>query len=142
MRDRPLLMLMLPLLAFGAAFLAWNTRQAQLRNGPLYCITQPGQVWGLAPVPVGAVPGCPQSQSYRREVQEGSARVEQYTLKGWQPRALLPTFEAAGFVQVGGAEDSGESFAAFLDRGAERVQYTADLQPGGETLIGLSGQPR
>ena len=142
LRDRPLLLLLIPVLAFGLAFFAWNARQSQLRNGPLYCITQPGRVWGLARVPAGAVPGCPQSQSYRREVREGFSRVEQYTLKGWQPRALLPVFEKAGFVAHPTVEDSGESFAVFLDRGAERLQYAADLQPNGKTLIGLSGKPR
>lgn len=107
----------------------------------MYCIARPGQVWGLGPVPAGAAPGCPQSQSYRREVREGFSRVEQYTLPGWRPRALLPVFEKAGFVSHPLMNDSGQSFAVLLNRGPEQVQYAADLQPNGETLIGLSGKP-
>ncbi|MEW6422016.1 MAG: hypothetical protein AB1511_09865 [Deinococcota bacterium] len=99
-------------------------------------------MWGLAPVPSSAVPTCPQSRSYRQEVREGFARVEQSILDGWQPRALLPAFEAAGFVPEGGVEDDGNEFAVFLSRADEQVQYRADRQPDRTTLITLSGRPR
>ncbi|EYB68733.1 hypothetical protein DEIPH_ctg017orf0070 [Deinococcus phoenicis] len=138
MRRFPLLVLPVLLLL---ALLAWGVREARWR-GPLYCIGQAGQVWGLAPLPATATPGCPESRSYRQEVREGFARVEQYTLDGWQPRALLPAFQAAGFVPEGHVEDDGDEYAVFLARAGERVQYVADLQPGGRTLITLSGKPR
>lgn len=134
-------LLLLALLALLAALAVWNSREARWR-GPLYCIEQPGRVWGLAPLPLQATPTCPESLSYRQEVREGFARVEQYRLPGWQPRALLPGLLAAGFVPQGGVEDDGDEFAVFLIRADERVQYVADLQPGRETLITLSGKPR
>lgn len=140
MKRRPPLLLLLPVLAL-LALAVWGAREARWR-GPLYCIGQTGQVWGLAPVPAGLTPGCPQSQSYRQEVRQGFARVEQYSLPGWHPRALLPAFQAAGFVPEGGAEDDGDEFAVFLGRAGERVQYVADLQPDGHTLITLSGRMR
>ena len=59
-----------PALALLAALLvglgAWQARESRWR-GPLYCIEQPGRVWGLAPVPAGVTPTCPQSRSYRRD---------------------------------------------------------------------------
>ncbi|GMA14446.1 hypothetical protein E5F05_09540 [Deinococcus metallilatus] len=140
MRRSPLLLL-LPVLVLLAALAVWGLREARWR-GPLYCIEQAGQVWGLAPVPAAATPTCPESRSYRQEVREGFARVEQYTLPGWHPRALLPAFQAAGFVPEGGVEDDGDEFAVFLGRAGERVQYVADRQPDGRTLITLSGRPR
>lgn len=139
MRRTPLLLL-LPTFVLLAALAVWGVQEARWW-GPLYCIEQAGQVWGLASVPSGAVPTCPQSRSYRREVREGFARVEQYTLPGWQPRALLPAFEAAGFVTGGGVEDDGDEFAVFLSRAGEQLQYVADRQPDRTTLITLSGRP-
>ncbi|WP_240730831.1 hypothetical protein [Deinococcus sp. S9] len=134
------LFLLPALLLLAALAMGW-LREARWR-GPLYCIEQAGQVWSLGPVPSGAMPTCPQSLSYRQEVREGFARVEQYTLSGWQPRALLPAFEAAGFLPEGGVEDDGNEFAVFLRRGGEQVQYVADRQPDQTTLITLSGRPR
>lgn len=138
MRRAPLL-LTLALAALLALLTLWAVREARTR-GPLYCLETRGQVWSLGAVPAGAVPGCPESRSYRQEVRSGFARVEQYTLRGWRPRALLPVFTAAGYVPQGQAEDAG-GYTVFLSRAGERVQYVADRQPGGKTRITLSGRP-
>lgn len=121
----------------------WWASESRWR-GPLYCIEQPGQVWGLSPLPAGTTPGCPQSRSYRQEVREGFARVEQYTLAGWRPRALLPALQRAGFVPAGQADGiyaDEDEYADFLRRGGEQLQYVAERLPGAVTRITLSGRP-
>jgi len=131
------------LAALAVGLVAWQARESRWR-GPLYCIEQPGRVWGLAPVPAAATPGCPQSRSYRREVRESFARVEQYTLAGWRPRALLPALQAAGFVSQGqenGVYADEDEFADFLRRGREQLQYVAERLPGEVTRVTLSGRP-
>lgn len=131
------------LAALGLGLGTWQARESRWR-GPLYCIEQPGRVWGLAPLPAGARPTCPQSRSYRREVREGFARVEQYTLAGWRPRALLAPLQQAGFVpegQQGGIYADEDEYADFLRRGGEQLQYVAERLPGEVTRITLSGRP-
>lgn len=121
----------------------WQTRENRWR-GPLHCIEQPGQVWGLSPLPAGATPGCPQSRSYRQEVREGFARVEQDTLAGWRPRALLPAWQRAGFVSAGQADGiyaDEDEYADFLRRGQQQLQDVAERLPGAVTRITLSGRP-
>ncbi|MBB5235285.1 hypothetical protein [Deinococcus budaensis] len=121
----------------------WWASESRWR-GPLYCIEQPGRVWGLSPLPAEFTPTCPQSRSYRREVREGSARVEQYTLAGWRPRALFPALQAAGFVSEGGENGiyaDEDEYADFLRRGGEQLQYVAERLPGEVTRVTLSGRP-
>ncbi|KEF33242.1 hypothetical protein RDMS_13695 [Deinococcus sp. RL] len=120
----------------------WQLRESRWR-GPLYCFAEPGQVWGVAPVPAGVTPTCPQSRSYRQEVRSGQARVEQYVVPGWQPRALIAPLEAGGYVALNGQEGlyrDADEFAALLNRGAEQIQYVADKLPGPQTLVTLSGR--
>ena len=120
----------------AAALAAWLWLRTP---GPLYCFTDPGQIWGAAAIPPGVQPECPQSPSYRRELLSGAGRTEQFRLSGWQPRALLPTFQAQGFVQR--TDDLlSDDYSAFLTRGTERIQYSA-LRDGTETLITVSGPP-
>jgi hypothetical protein len=59
-------------------------------SGPLYCIEKSGTLWaGLAPLPAGYTPECPESHSYRLEVRDGLSRVERYRVDGWHPKAIL-----------------------------------------------------
>ena len=119
----------------------WLAREAEVR-GPLYCVEQAGTVWnGVAPLPPGYQPECPQSNSYRAEVQSGQTRVEQYRVPGWQPRALLPAMKAGGYLQITDEPIGPGNYAAFLGRaGVPEVQYLAN-QEGDSTLITLSGRP-
>jgi hypothetical protein len=95
-------------------------------SGPLYCIEKPGTVWnGLAPLPTGYTPECPESRTYRQEVRSGFSRVESYRTSGWQPKALLETLKAAGFRQT---------------TDGYTLQYLATLQEG-QTVVTLSGRP-
>ncbi|GHF94211.1 hypothetical protein GCM10017783_02780 [Deinococcus piscis] len=135
-----------PSILFAAALLAllglagswWLTERQWL--GGLYCFEQPGQVWGLAPLPAGLTPECPASSSYRREVRQGLGRVEQFRLTGWQPRALLDTFTEAGYLPQ--TDDLMSSdYSAFLARGTDRIQYSA-VRQGNQTLITVSGVPQ
>lgn len=137
--PRPLLPLAALVLAAGLG--VWQAREARWR-GPLYCIETPGRVWGELPLPRGATPACPESRSYRQEVRGGFSRVEQYRLGGWQPEVLVRPLVAAGYTLHPEVPDDGTQFAAFLRRGGELMQYVADRQPGGSTLITLSGPPR
>ncbi|MBB5362610.1 hypothetical protein [Deinococcus humi] len=129
------------LAALGAIGGVWLAREAGGR-GPLYCIEQSGTVWnGVAPLPPGFQPECPQSDSYRAEVRAGDARVEQYRVPGWQPRALLPAIKAGGYGQLSDELIGTGNYSAFLGRaGAPEIQYLA-TQEGDTTLITLSGRP-
>lgn len=111
-------------------------------RGPLYCVSQPGTLWnGVAPLPSGFGPECPQSNSYRAEVRSGDTRVEQYRVPGWQPRALLPAMKAGGYLQITDEPIGPGNYSAFLGRaGVPEVQYVANQQ-GDTTLITLSGRP-
>jgi hypothetical protein len=56
----------------------------------VYCIEKSGALWaGLAPLPAGYTPECPESHSYRLEVRDGLSRVERYRVDGWHPKAIL-----------------------------------------------------
>lgn len=128
------LMLLLALAAF------WLGRQGR-PQGELWCIGRPGTVWnGLAPLPPGATPECPQSESYREEVRRGESRIEQYRVSGWQPRALIPALTAAGYRQLTDEDINVGNYAAFFDRSGDMIQYVA-AREGETTLIGISGKP-
>ncbi|MFC4425785.1 hypothetical protein [Deinococcus navajonensis] len=114
----------------------WQVREARWR-GPLYCVQTPGQVWGAAPVPRGATPVCPASQTVRTEVRRGETRIEQYELPGWQPTPVLKALQANGYAVVSRIPDDGIQEAAVLSRGAERLTYVADRM-NGNTLVSLS----
>lgn len=119
----------------------WLAREVGAR-GPLYCIGQAGELWnGVAPLPPGFQPECPQSSSYRAEVRAGDTRVEQYRVEGWQPRALIAAMTAGGYLQLTDEPIGPGNYAAFLGRaGVPEVQYLAN-QEGDTTLITLSGRP-
>lgn len=125
----------------GIGWGVWWTRTAQIR-GPLYCIEQPRTVWnGVARLPAGFQPECPQSRSYRAEVRSGQSRVEQYRVPGWQPRVLIPALKQGGYLQITDEPIGPGNYSAFLGRaGVPEVQYLASLQ-GDTTLITLSGRP-
>ncbi|WP_226342370.1 hypothetical protein [Deinococcus sp. AJ005] len=125
----------------GAFAGGWLARQLQAR-GPLYCISQTGKLWnGVAPLPSGFQPECPQSGSYRAEVRSGDTRVEQYRIQGWEPRALLAAMKAGGYLQITDEPIGPGNYSAFLGRaGVPEVQYLAN-QEGDTTLITLSGRP-
>ncbi|MDL2344383.1 hypothetical protein QOL99_09475 [Deinococcus sp. MIMF12] len=135
--------LLLPALALLAGVGVWQVGERRWR-GPLYCIAEPGRVWGVSPLPAGATPACPESRSYREEVRSGFARVEQYVLPGWRPRVLVAALEAGGYVPQGGPEGlyrDADEFAALLNRGTEQLQYVAERLPGPRTRVTLSGRP-
>lgn len=125
------------LVALGAAYLNGGRWQ-----GPLYCISRPGQLWAgrAGTTPTDAVPDCPASDSYRREVRSGQSQVELYRLPGWQPRALLEQLKRAGYAQETDDPINPGTYSAFLRRGTERVQYLATRE-GATTLVTLSGRP-
>jgi hypothetical protein len=129
------------LAVLGAVAGVWLAREVGGR-GPLYCIEQSGTLWnGVAPLPPGFQPECPQSNSYRAEVRAGESRVEQYRLPGWQPRALLPALKAGGYLQITDEPIGLGNYSAFLGRaGVPEIQYLANRQ-GDMTLITLSGRP-
>ena len=115
----------------------WFLLREQRWQGDLYCFDQPGTIWGLAEIPAGVTPECPSSDSYRQDIRQGLGRVEQFRLPGWQPKALLETWTAAGYLPQ--TDDlMSNDYSAFLSRGAERIQYSA-VRQGSETLITVSG---
>ncbi|MBZ9749626.1 hypothetical protein K7W42_01985 [Deinococcus sp. HMF7604] len=130
----PLLTLMV--LLAGAA---WWQSGARWR-GALYCAEQPGQVWGVAPIPAGATLLCPESSSVRAEVRRGDTRIEQYLFADWQPETLLRLLEAEGFTRLSTRPDDGIQFEAVLTSGRERVLYIAEHRGEG-TLVNLGGTP-
>lgn len=139
MKALPLLAaaLVAALLAVGGWWFALERRW----QGPLYCIARPGALWnGLAPLPAGLTPECPQSRSYRQEVRQGESRVEQYRLPGWHPKALLGPLKAAGFTLLTDDPIAPGNYASFLNRGGVMLHYLATLE-GDTTLITLSGRP-
>lgn len=109
-------------------------------QGEVYCIERPGTLWnGLAPLPSGLTPECPTySRAYRQEVRQGLARIEQYRLSGWQPKALLDPFKRAGYWQLNDPLPS--NYSAFLSWESDVVQYLATREEG-TTLIAISGRP-
>ncbi|GGR80611.1 hypothetical protein [Deinococcus sedimenti] len=115
---------------------AWWQTGSRWR-GDQYCFTQPGRVWGTAPMPAGATPSCPASQGVRREVRRGETRVEQFTLSTWQPRALQDALVAEGFTVTRARPDDGIQVEAMLTRAGETVLYTAAHQGEG-TFVTLS----
>lgn len=126
------------LAALGAAYLHGGRWQ-----GPLYCIARPGQLWAGAAgaLPAAAMPECPASDSYRREIRSGQSQVELYRLPGWQPGVLLEQLKRAGYVQETDDPINPGIYSAFLRRGSERVQYLA-VREGATTLVTLSGRPQ
>lgn len=133
------MLVVLALLGVGLGL--WYARNIPSR-GPLYCIEQPGTLWnGVAPLPPGLQPECPQSRSYRAEVRAGQSRVEQYRVPGWQPRVLMSALKQGGYLQITDDPIGPGNYAAFLGRaGVPELQYLAN-QEGETTLITLSGQP-
>lgn len=84
---------------------------------------------------------CPQSASYRQEVQSGQSRVEQYRVAGWQPRAVADLLYAAGYHLIEDELRGENHYSAFLGRVVPtELQYTAVLDGEG-TLITVSGRP-
>lgn len=132
---------LLALLLLVLLVLALAASRTGRSGGELWCIERPGTLWnGAAPLPAGVTPKCPQSGSYREEVRRGEARIEQYRVPGWQPRALIPALKAAGYRQLTDEDINAGNYAAFLDRGGDLLQYVAAREDG-STLIGISGEP-
>ena len=110
-------------------------------SGPLYCIEQPGMLWsGLAPLPAGYTPECPESSSYRLEVRNGQSRVERYRVDGWKPKAILNVLKQKGYRQTTDDPIAPGNYTAFLTGRGGMVQYLATLQEG-QTVVTLSGRP-
>lgn len=110
-------------------------------SGPLYCIGKSGTLWnGLAPLPAGYTPECPESRSYRQEIRSGFSRVERYRTAGWKPKALLEVLKAAGYRQTTDDPIAPGNYAAFLNAQGRTIQYLASLQEG-QTVVTLSGRP-
>ena len=110
-------------------------------SGPLYCIEKPGTLWnGLAPLPAGYTPECPESGSYRQEVRSGQSRVERYRVNGWQPKAILEVMKQAGYRQTTDDPIAPGNYTAFLSGRGGMVQYLATLQDE-QTVVTLSGRP-
>ena len=109
-------------------------------RSPLYCIETPGTLWnGLAPLPVGLSPTCPDSQSYRREVRAGESRVEQYLVSGWQPLVAAQVLRDKGFVLLDDELWEATHYSAFMGRAVPaELHYTA-VQQRSNTLITISG---
>ncbi|WP_107136795.1 hypothetical protein [Deinococcus arcticus] len=135
-----------PLVVFAAAVLlvlagaaAWWQGGARWRSA-LYCFEEPGQVWGLAPLPAGATPACPESRTVRAEVRAGQTRIEQYLFADWQPETVLKRLERGGFARLTTRPDDGIQFEAVLTRGRERVLYIAEHRGAG-TLVHVGGTP-
>lgn len=135
-RAAVLSLLVLGLLTAGMSF--WLAREARWKQ-PLYCIQVKGQVWGTVPVPAGATPACPESQTVREEVRRGESRLEQYELRGWQPAPVLDALVAGGFSVVSRIPDDGIQEAAVLARGNERLTYVADRM-GEDTLVSITAR--
>lgn len=129
-------------LGLSAALLGLLAGSWPLQRGrsPLYCIERPGTLWnGLAPLPPEFTPTCPVSDSYRREVQEGFSRVEQYRVPGWHPRAVAERLAAAGYRRVDDELSAADHYSAFLGRiSPAELHYTA-VKQGADTLITVSG---
>ncbi|MBZ9714609.1 hypothetical protein [Deinococcus multiflagellatus] len=117
----------------------WWASGARWR-GALYCFEQPGQVWGVAPMPAGATPTCPESRSVRAEVRAGQTRLEQYLFSDWQPEAVLKRLEDAGFARLTTRPDDGVQLEVVLTRGQERVLYIAEHRGAG-TLVHVGSTP-
>ena len=110
-------------------------------SGPLYCIEKPGTLWsGLAALPAGYAPECPESGSYRQEVRSGLSRVERYRVNGWHPKALLEVMKQAGYRQTTDDPIAPGNYTAFLTGQNGMIQYLATLQDG-QTVVTLSGRP-
>jgi len=123
--------------AAGALWLVSERRW----SGPLYCIEKPGTLWnGLAPLPAGYTPECPESRSYRQEVRSGLSRVERYRLNGWQPKAVLELMKQSGYSQTTDDPIAPGNYTAFLTGQDGMIQYLASLQDG-QTVVTLSGRP-
>ena len=109
---------------------------------PLYCIEQPGMLWGgLAPLPPDFTPQCPQNASYRQEVRAGESRVEQYLVPGWHPRAAAQVLATAGYILIDDELSASNHYSAFLGRiTPAELHYTA-IRQAQNTLITISGSP-
>ncbi|WP_230294669.1 hypothetical protein [Deinococcus sp. 6GRE01] len=117
----------------------WLTDSLRWRS-PLYCIETLGTLWnGLAPLPAGLSPTCPDSQSYRQEVQSGESRVEQYLVSGWQPLVAAQVLKAEGYVLLDDELMAPDHYSAFMGRTVPaELHYTA-VRQGPDTLITISG---
>ncbi|WP_407571694.1 hypothetical protein [Deinococcus altitudinis] len=110
-------------------------------SGPLYCIEAPGTLWnGLADLPSGYTPECPESASYRQEVRSRLSRVERYRVDGWHPRDLLETVKQAGYRQTTDDPVAPGNYTAFMTGQNGMIQYLASHQDG-QTVVTLSGRP-
>ncbi|GAA5435824.1 hypothetical protein M8445_11480 [Deinococcus aquaticus] len=118
---------------------AWWQSGARWR-GDLYCFEQPGRVWGLAAVPAGGTPTCPESRTVRAEIRSGNTRLEQFAFPQWQPDAVLDVLRAGGFTRFTERPDDGIQREIVLLRGQERLTFIAEHQGAG-MLVHLSGVP-
>lgn len=124
-------------LLLGGSLNWWST-QAHW-NAALYCITEPNRVWSVAPRPQTWQLECPQSASYRREIRNGDSRVEQFRLRGWQPKAVLKVLQDAGYRQLEDELLGQDHYSAFIGKSAPgEIFYTAKKE-GVETLVTVSG---
>lgn len=105
---------------------------------PLYCMAEQGQVWGVAPLPAGAQPECPDSDTVRAEVRSGQTRVEQFALPADQAETVLKLMQGAGYAVVSRKPDDGIQLEAILKKGDDQVMYFAEHQPG-RTFVTLTG---
>lgn len=109
-------------------------------RGPLYCFTNPQQVWSAAPRPEAWTPVCPQSATYRQEVRQGESRVEQFRIPGWQPKAVLKVLREAGYAQLEDELEGANHYSVFIGKSAPgELSYTA-MKEGSDTLITVSGR--
>lgn len=123
-----------------AGLAVWWTSERRW-SGPLYCIEKPGSLWnGLAPLPAGYTPECPESSSYRQEVRSRLSRVERYRVDGWHPKALLEVMKDSGYRQTTDDPIAPGNYTAFLTGRNGMIQYLATLQDG-QTVVTLSGRP-
>lgn len=134
-----LLILLTLLLGSALGLLLW-TRPSSPTNNALYCFENSSTVWSAAPRDPSWTPECPQSTSYKEEVQKGDSRVEQFRLSGWQPKVIFNLLRQAGYVQVEDEIEGSTHHSAFMGKGAPgEVFYTA-VKEQNTTLITISGR--
>lgn len=126
----------------GALVMAVGLTALTFRPAPgaLYCIEQPGTLWnGLRLLPEGMEPRCPISATYRQEVTQGLSRVEQYVVRGWQPRMLMAPLKQAGYVLLEDETSGPQHYSVFMGRETPAELYYTAVPDGPNTLITISG---